>query len=82
MLGERVARIPKKKPLTQEQLAAAAGVRQSHISRIESGDIMNVRGDILAKIAQALEVSADYLLGLGEEASERPMRRRARSGRR
>jgi transcriptional regulator with XRE-family HTH domain len=71
MLGERIASIRKAKPgLTQERLAAAAGVRQSHISRIESGDIKNVRGDILAKIAQALGVSADYLLGLGDEDAE------------
>ena len=76
MLGERVSRARAKRQLTQEQLAASAGVRQSHISRIESGDIKNVRGDILAKMAQALGVSTDYLLGLGDaEAKERPIRR-------
>jgi transcriptional regulator with XRE-family HTH domain len=57
-------------------------MRQSHISRIESGDIKHVRGDILAKIAQALGVSADYLLGLGDGEAERPARRRVNTGRR
>jgi transcriptional regulator with XRE-family HTH domain len=83
MVGERIKSLRETKPgLTQERLAAAAGVRQSHISRIESGDIKNVRGDLLAKIAQALGVSTDYLLGLGEGAAERPMSRRTRTGRR
>lgn len=80
MLGKRVARARAKKKLTQEQLAASAGVRQSHISRIESGDIKNVRGDILAKMAQALGVSTDYLLGLGDgEQEQRPRRRAAKT---
>jgi transcriptional regulator with XRE-family HTH domain len=82
MLKDRVAQARAKKHLTQEQLAAAAGVRQSHISRIESGDIKNVRGDILGKMAQALGVSTDYLLGLGDGAAERPVPRRTRAGQR
>jgi transcriptional regulator with XRE-family HTH domain len=83
MVGERIKSIRETKPgFTQERLAAAAGVRQSHISRIESGDIKNVRGDILAKIAQALGVSTDYLLGLGDGAAKRPEQRRTQSKRR
>jgi transcriptional regulator with XRE-family HTH domain len=82
MLKDRVAQARDEQGLTQEQLAAAAGVRQSHISRIESGDIKNVRGDILAKIARALKVSTDYLLGLDERVAERPTPCRPRPGRR
>jgi transcriptional regulator with XRE-family HTH domain len=66
MLKDRVVQARSKKHLTQEQLAADTGGRQCHISRIESENMKNVRGDVLAKIAQVLGVSTDYLLGFGE----------------
>jgi transcriptional regulator with XRE-family HTH domain len=53
--------------MTQEQLAKASGVKQSHISRLETGDIKDVKGSTLARLARALGVSADYLLGLTDE---------------
>jgi len=46
----------------QTDLARAAGIPQATISRLESGDIEQPKMMTLAKIARALEVSADYLL--------------------
>jgi transcriptional regulator with XRE-family HTH domain len=42
----------------------ATGLRQFHISRIESGDIKDVKGETLRRLARALRVSADFLLEL------------------
>jgi transcriptional regulator with XRE-family HTH domain len=52
--------------MTQEQLATATGLKQFHISRIESGDIKDVKGDTLARLSKALRVTTDFLLGLEE----------------
>ncbi len=71
MMGERIRDARTAAGMTQEQLAAAAGLKQFHISRIERGDIKDVLGDTLARLAKALNVSADYLLGLTEEESDR-----------
>ena len=62
MLGERVRRARTGLGMTQEQLSAATGLKQFHISRIESGDIKDVKGDTLRRLARALRVSTDYLL--------------------
>ena len=83
MLGERIKRARDRCGMNQEQLAAAAGIRQGHISRLESGNLKDIRGETLAKLARALGVTTDYLLGLTEEGGEedtppRPQRRRRR----
>lgn len=57
--------------MTQEQLEVASGVSQSAISQVERlGGSMT--GQNLAAVAQALEVSTDYLLGLTDDP--RPVR--------
>jgi transcriptional regulator with XRE-family HTH domain len=68
MLGDRIRRRRDELALTQEQLAKATGLRQFHISRIESGDIKDVKGETLRRLARALRVSADFLLELDEES--------------
>jgi transcriptional regulator with XRE-family HTH domain len=55
--------------MTQEQLAAATGLKQFHISRIESGDIKDVMGDTLLRLSRALHVTSDFLLQ-GDEQEE------------
>ena len=70
MMGERIRDARMAAGMTQEQLSAATGLKQFHISRIERGDIKDVLGDTLARLAKALNVSADYLLGLTDEESE------------
>jgi transcriptional regulator with XRE-family HTH domain len=47
MLGERVKNLRTAAGMTQAQLAEATGLKQFHISRIESGDIKDVKGDTL-----------------------------------
>jgi transcriptional regulator with XRE-family HTH domain len=72
MLGDRVRQRRDELELTQEQLAAASGLKQFHISRIESGDIKDVKGETLRRLARALRVTSDFLLEIAEaEESER-----------
>ena len=62
MLGDRVRAARLAAGLTQERLSALTGLKQFHISRIESGDIKDVRSDTLKRLARALRVSTDALL--------------------
>ena len=51
--------------LTQEELAEKASVGVATIARIEAGQ--GARLSTLRKLAQALDVTADELLGEGDE---------------
>ncbi len=53
------------KNMTQRDLAEVSGVPQDRISRYENGQPMNT--DTLVRIIRALNVSADYFLGLIDE---------------
>ncbi len=63
MIGERVRQARIWQGLSQKQLARTAGLDPSHVSHIECGrrdpSCINLR-----KLAEALEVSADFLLEL------------------
>ena len=67
-LGQRVLLQRRAMGLSQEELAQRCGFRYQVISRLERGhqDIYALR---LARIAQELGVSADYLLGLQDTSS-------------
>jgi len=67
MLGKRLERARQARGMTQEQLAAASGVKHSHISRLENDDIKDIKGTTLRRLARALEVTTDELLGMHEE---------------
>ena len=49
-----------------------ADVNYVTLSKIERGKMPQVSADIVARVAVALGVSADYLLGLQEEAHTAP----------
>ena len=59
MFSLKLARI--KKNLTQKQLAELVGVSSSTINRIETGKQIT-KVDMLLKLAEILEVSAEELL--------------------
>lgn len=62
-------RIRKEKKLTQQDLSQLSGVPQQTISRYEKGS-RNADSENLKKLALALEVSADDLLGITEQVKE------------
>ena len=71
MLAQRLEEIRKARGLSREQLAAAAGTSKKSIDNYEQGR-RQPPADILAALADALDVSADYLLG--RTASAQPLR--------
>lgn len=66
MRGDRLRNIREALNYTQEQLSEMLGVGVLQIYRYESGK-NTPSGEIVAKIAQTLGVSTDYLLGLTDE---------------
>lgn len=71
--GDRVRQIREAKGLTQPELAAKSGVKQSTISDIEKGKSKHPRG--VAELARAMETNEHYLWGLTDDsapAAERP----------
>jgi len=61
-LGNRVKRLRQIRQLNQKQLSARAGISQATLSRIETGSVKQPRTSALVQLAEALEVSVDYLL--------------------
>ncbi len=61
LLGNRIRVAREKKGITQEELADRVNISPSHISVIERG-VKTARIDTVARIANELDVSADYLL--------------------
>lgn len=66
--GDRLRSLRKQKKLTQKQLAALIGVKNSIISFYEVGDRIP-SPEIIIKLATTLGVTADYLLGIEKNES-------------
>ena len=62
-IAERVARMRREKGITQVEMADLLGVSQSVVSDYERG-ALRLHGELIAKIAEILGVSADEILGL------------------
>lgn len=63
MLSENIKRIRKKKGLSQDKLSKLADVTHTTLVKIESGANDNPTIKTLKKIADALEISLDELVG-------------------
>jgi len=69
-LGEKIKTLRKRHGLSQGDLAEQVEINSSHLSRLETGKYQPSI-DVLKRLAEALEVSADYLLSEdAEEAAE------------
>lgn len=62
-VANRVAIARAKLGWTAEQLGEEAGLSRQHVNKIESGARARISAETLAKLANALGVSADWLLG-------------------
>jgi transcriptional regulator with XRE-family HTH domain len=67
-LGERILILRRRQGMTQQQLAKEAGLNKNTIARLEQGNLKDLGGRLVAKLAQALGTSTDYLLGLTDES--------------
>ena len=65
----KIKTIREQKGLSQRELARMIDVPHSQISRYENGQHMNE--ETIKKICKALEINADYFLGLTEENIEK-----------
>lgn len=70
-LGERIRQLRKERGWSQNDLAEKLGVDPGQISRYENGHIAP-SADAIVRLAEALDVSCDYLLV--EDAPRRPFR--------
>ena len=59
-IGQRIAELRKERGMSQVALAAACGLQQAHIARIENGKY-SVGLDTLATIAQAMNLRVDFI---------------------
>ena len=62
-IGERIANLRKAQGITQKELAEKIGVTRTVITDYERGRV-RIYDEMLARLAQALGISADELLGL------------------
>jgi len=63
-LGERLKAVRRRLGMSQEELATRSGVEQESLERVECGKRRYLRSDHLGRIAEALDVPADELLGI------------------
>ena len=63
MLNENIKKLRKKAGLTQEKLAIKAGIPYTTLAKIEIGVIKKPSIQTVQKIASALDISIDYLVG-------------------
>ena len=65
-LGERILILRRRRGLSQSGLATASGIHRNTIARLEQGDLHDLGGKSLVKLAQALGCSVDVLVGMRE----------------
>ena len=65
-LGQKVKVVRTQLDLSQKALAQAAHLTQPAVSRIEQGVVQQPRLTVLKRLAEALGVSVDYLVGTSE----------------
>ena len=63
-LGQAIRNVRQQAGMSQKELAEAVGIDQSYMSMIESGQRSNPGTRIIARLAQALQVSIDDLAAL------------------
>lgn len=71
-MGERIKQARLEKDMTLEEVGQKVGVGKSTVRKWENGMIANMRRDKIAKLADALGVSAAYLMGWKETTPTLP----------
>lgn len=67
-IGERITQLRKAKNWSQEELAGTIEASRIMVGKYERGD-NSPSIEVLVKLARAFDVSVDYLLGEGQNAS-------------
>lgn len=69
LVGDHLKKARERLLVSQEELAAALGVQQQAIARWEAGKV-DPASLVVRRLADALEVSTDYLLGRSDSSGE------------
>lgn len=69
-IGDRIKKAREKQHLSQKELAAKLGITPTVISNYETNRKNDPRASTIRKIADVLDVSADYLLNIENLAEE------------
>lgn len=69
-LGQKLRQLREKRGWSQNELSRQTGVRQALLSELESGKKLDTTGQALKRLARALGVSVDYLVGMYDTADE------------
>lgn len=72
IFSERISLLLSQKKLSQKDLAVKAGVTESAMSYYVKGE-RTPRGEVLSRIAKALNCSTDYLLGNDLKDNDEPL---------
>lgn len=65
LFGERLLQVRKRKKMSQDDLAKAIGAHAPVIGRYERNEV-KPSIDVATKMAEALQVSLDYLVGFSD----------------
>ena len=65
--GERIVLLRRRQGMTQRTVGEEAGIHPNTIARLERGKLTDLPGKAVARLAQALGTTTDYLLGLSEQ---------------
>ncbi len=82
MLGNRLAATRRYRGIRQYELAQQTGVHPVTLSRLEHGNLQGVTVAVLARLAMALDVSVDELLGWQPTAAVMPQPKHTRQAKR
>jgi len=63
-LGERILILRRRLKMSQTDVAKATGLAKNTIARLEQGSVKDLSGATIVKVARALHVSTDVILGV------------------
>ncbi|MFD2637728.1 helix-turn-helix domain-containing protein [Piscibacillus salipiscarius] len=69
-IGKKLKNLRERRGLQQVELAYKINVSQTKMNKIETGYQKKIEPEILTNIAEALDVSTDYLLGKTDKEKE------------
>ncbi len=81
MIGSKIKQVRQRRQLSQEQLALLVDLSPLIIAQIENGEMPNPTCETAKRLAHALGVSIDYLVGTWQERTPRSEKELAFSGR-
>ena len=61
-IGEKIRRLRTERGMTQEELGKMVGVKKAAINKYETGIVVNLKKDVIQKLARALDVNPVWLM--------------------